>query len=348
MESQNGTHAQVKEYYGVTLRSSKDLKTSACCSTEVLPPAVRSVLAEIHPEVLERFYGCGSPIPPAIEGITVLDLGCGTGRDAYILSKLVGSEGTVFGIDMTDEQIAVAQAHTEYHARKFGYRTSNVEFRRGYIEDLASAGVTDNSIDLVVSNCVINLSPNKEAVFREILRVLKPGGELFFSDVFADRRIPAELQSDPLLRGECLSGALYTEDFRRLLSKLGIFDIRVLSSRPLSIDSPEVRQKIGMVKFTSQTIRIFKLQLEDRCENFGQVATYLGTVSGAPHRFELDDHHTFEKGKPHLVCGNTAAMLSTTRFASHFAITGDTKNHFGLFDCSGERAVAPSGKSLCC
>lgn len=348
MESQNGTHAQVKEYYGETLKSAKDLKTSACCSLETLRPTVRSVLADIHPEVLERFYGCGSPIPLATDGITALDLGCGTGRDTFILSKLVGSEGTVFGIDMTEEQIGIAQSHTEYHARKFGYQTSNVEFRRGYIEDLAGAGIADNTVDLVISNCVINLSPDKEAVFREALRVLRPGGELFFSDIFADRRISPQLQADPVLRGECLSGALYIEDFRRMLAKLGVLDIRVISSRPLTIDSPAVAERIGMVQFTSQTIRIFKLPLEDRCEDFGQVATYRGTIAEAPHRFELDNHHTFETGKPHLVCGNTAAMLSQSRFAPHFVVAGDTENHFGLFDCSNKQEVVQSGKSICC
>jgi arsenite methyltransferase len=149
-----------------------------------MPEYLRPILNEIHTEILDRFYGCGSPIPSALEGATLLDLGCGTGRDAYMLAKLVGPNGRVIGLDMTDEQLDVARRHIDYHMKKFGYASPNVDFREGFMEDLAAAGIADNSIDLVVSNCVINLSPNKEKVFSEILRVLKPSGELYFSDVF--------------------------------------------------------------------------------------------------------------------------------------------------------------------
>ena len=94
----------VRHYYGEVLKSSKDLKTSACCTIESVPTHLRPILAQIHPEVSERFYGCGSPLPPALEGMTVLDLGSGSGRDCYVLSKLVGESGKVIGIDMTSEQ----------------------------------------------------------------------------------------------------------------------------------------------------------------------------------------------------------------------------------------------------
>ena len=113
------TFDQIKDYYGKVLQSSADLQTSACCSAEALPPDVRKILAEIHPEVKDRFYGCGSPFPPALEGRTVLDLGCGSGRDVYLLSKLVGSNGHVIGVDMTEEQLAVAEKHLAYHTDKF-------------------------------------------------------------------------------------------------------------------------------------------------------------------------------------------------------------------------------------
>lgn len=347
MIGNNETLATVREYYGSTLQSSKDLKTSACCSTEDLSPEVRSALKEIHPQVVDRFYGCGSPIPPALEGLTVLDLGCGTGRDTYILSKLVGSTGRVFGVDMTAEQISVAREHIEYHTRKFGYDAPNIEFRRGYIEDLAGLDFADHSIDLVVSNCVINLSPDKESVFREILRVLKPGGEIYFSDIFSDRRIPSDLQGDPVLRGECLSGALYTEDFRRLLLRLGVADYRVVSARPVALEDLAVQAKIGMVTFSSLTVRAFKLPLEDRCEDFGQIATYKGTIPGLPHTFQLDDHHVFESGRPKLVCGNTADMLAETRYGSHFSITGDKSRHFGLFGATSTEESRVAATSCC-
>ena len=321
----------VKEYYGRVLKSSADLKTSACCLVEALPRHVSEALKDVHPEVKERFYGCGSPIPPALEGATVLDLGCGSGRDCYVLSKLVGPKGRVIGIDMTDAQLAVARRHQAFHAGRFGW--ANTEFRQGYVEDLAGAGVADASVDLVVSNCVINLSPDKARVFREIFRVLKPGGELYFSDVFADRRIPAPLAQDPVLLGECLGGALYVEDFRRLMAQSGCADARIVSSAPLALNSPELEAKAGNIRFSSTTIRAFRLDLEDRCEDFGQVATYRGTLSEGPHAFDLDDHHHFEAGKPMRVCGNTADMIGKTRYAPHFRLAGDKSVHYGLFDC---------------
>lgn len=107
-----------------------------------------------------------------------------------------------------------------------------------------------------------------------------------------------------------------------------------------------------MVSFTSRTLRAFKLELEDRCEDYGQVATYLGTMEGQPHRFDLDDHHRFETGRPERVCGNTALMLSATRYGRHFRITGDQSVHYGLFDCgpgsTGGGAAGPAPASAPC
>ena len=336
----------VQDYYGSVLTSSEDLKTSACCAVEAPPPVVRDALRLVHPEVLARFYGCGSPIPPALDGATVVDLGCGTGRDAYVIAQIVGPKGHVIGIDMTAEQLAVARAHTGWHAERFGF--ANVEFRDGFIDDLAAAGIADDSVDVVVSNCVLNLATDKQRVFEEIFRVLKPGGELYFSDVFADRRIPSHLRDDPVLRGECLGGALYHEDFRRMLARAGCHDARVVTSRPLSIDNAALERQIGSVTFTSETVRAFKLDLEDRCEDYGHVARYLGTIPEMPHRFELDDHHVFETGRPVLVCGNTADMLLHTRYAPHLRVDGDTRTHFGLFGRVAAPTVAASSDGACC
>ena len=205
----NTLHENARDYYGKQLNTSEDLKTSACCSIDSIPLKHRQLLGNIDDEILAKFYGCGSPIPPALAGLTVLDLGCGTGRDAYLTSQLVGEDGFVYGIDMTDEQLAIANRHLDTQMKKFGYTKPNIEFRKGIIEDLKAVEIEDNSIDLVISNCVVNLSPNKEAIFSEIFRVLKPGGELYFSDVYASRRIPEALKNDPVLHGECLSGAMY-------------------------------------------------------------------------------------------------------------------------------------------
>jgi len=332
------TLKQVQEYYGKTLGGSGDLKTGACCTPEAMPRHVREIVREIEPEVTDRFYGCGSPIPAGIEGRSVLDLGCGTGRDCFVLSRLVGPSGRVIGVDMTDEQLAVARRHLDAQMQRFGFEQPNVRFVKGYIEDLAGAGIADESIDVVVSNCVINLSPDKARVFAEIFRVLKPGGELYFSDVFAGRRIPESLRSDPVLRGECLGGAMYIEDFRRMLARCGCRDHRVVTQTRVAIRDAAVEAKVGMVDFHSMTIRAFKLSsLEDRCEDFGQMATYRGTIRELPHVFQLDDHHVFFAHKPMLVCGNTAAMLEETRFADHFRVVGDRSMHFGLFDCAPAR-----------
>ncbi len=334
MKNEMRTLDSVRDYYGRVLKTNQDLKTSVCCTGGAsLPSPIREILQDIHPDVIARSYGCGSPIPPELAGKTVLDLGSGSGRDCFILSKLVGPTGRVIGVDMTPEQLDTARRHVGYHMEKFGCAKPNVEFLSGYIEDLESLGIENDSVDVVVSNCVINLSPDKQRVFAEIFRVLKPGGELYFSDVFADRRVPSHLAEDPVLLGECLGGALYIEDFRRLLAKVGCLDYRIVSNSKLALTDPAVEQKAGMIGFHSLTVRAFKLDLEDRCEDYGQVAHYLGTVPEQPSAFVLDDHHVFRTGRPQPVCGNTAAMLSRTRYAPHFNLIGDTRVHYGLFDC---------------
>lgn len=345
------TYEMVQEYYGKVLGGSDDLKTDACCSMDSMPAHIRAIIGELEPAIVDKFYGCGSPIPAALDGCTVLDLGCGTGRDVYVCSKLVGPTGEVIGLDMTDEQIGEARKHEATQMARFGFEQSNVRFVQGYMEDLSQAGIADNSVDVVISNCVINLSPNKEQVLREIVRVLKPGGELYFSDVFADRRLPVALQDDPVLMGECLAGALYLEDFRRILADCGIRDYRETTRRLLSIDDAAVAEKLGDATFCSITVRAFKVaSLEDRCEDFGQTVRYRGTIPHEPCGFTLDDHHHFAKGKYVSVCGNTAAMLQETRFAPHFEIRGDRSVHYGLFHCD-ESIVAPGtddAASCCC
>ncbi len=338
----------VRNYYGKELKGSKDLKTNACCCCgDCIPPEVKEILPMIDQEILDRFYGCGSPVPQLLEGLTVLDLGCGTGRDSYVISKLVGQSGKVIGVDMTPEQLEVARSHEESQMKKFGFTESNIQFLEGYIEDLGSIGIGDESVDVVVSNCVINLSPEKDKVFKEIHRVLKKGGELYFSDVFADRRVPEDVYKDPVVHGECLGGAMYREDFRRMMSKIGFEDFRVVSESKVDIDDPHVKKLVGDTQFVSRTIRAFKVDgLEDRCEDYGQTVIYKGTIPGRPEYFDLDSGHRFWTNQPKKVCGNTAAMIEGSRFNKHFTVSGNRKKHYGEFDCS-EKECGP-GNCCCC
>jgi len=345
------THEKVADYYGKILQSKKDLKTSACCSLDKLPAYVQEPLKLIDDEILMKFYGCGSPIPLVLDGMRVLDLGCGTGRDCFVISYYVKEEGEVVGVDMTDEQLEIAHKYLPVQMKKFGFSRPNIRFIKGYIEDLQSLGLPDNYFDIVVSNCVVNLSPDKESVLSEVFRVLKEGGEFFFSDVYADRRLPSWAKEDPVLLGECLGGAFYWKDFERTARRIGFNDPRVYACSKIDLFDQETINKIGFANFHSITYRLFKLAgLEDACEDYGQVAVYRGTVKESAHHFILDDHHIFTQGKPMLVCSNTAAMLQRTRLAKHFHITGNCDTHFGLFDCGrpSQDADQSKAKGGCC
>ncbi len=320
----------VQEYYGKTLQSTQDLKTDACCTDGDLPRHIKQALSNINNEVLMRYYGCGLVAPQQLEGMRILDLGSGSGRDCYTLAQLVGPKGYVLGVDMTEEQHAIATKHTDYHAEKFGY--ANVEFRLGHIEELDKLGLADHSFDIIISNCVINLSTDKGAVLREAHRLLKPGGEMYFSDVYADRRIPQHLINDPILYGECLSGALYWNDFHNLAKQCGFTDPRLVEDRPLAIDNQGIQMLIGHIGFYSATYRLFKIdELEPACEDYGQAVRYKGTIEHNEEQFILDKHHIIEKDRTFPVCGNTYRMLNETRFAKHFEFIGSWNTHYGIF-----------------
>lgn len=325
----------VKDYYGRQLESSADLKTSACCDASSVPGWLKPLLARIHPEVLSRYYGCGLVCPPLLEGCRVLDLGCGSGRDVYALAQLVGASGEVVGVDMTEEQLAVAQRHLAHHAQTFGF--DNVRFIKGYIERLDELDLAPGRFDVIVSNCVVNLSPDKDAVLRGVYRLLKEGGEFYFSDVYADRRVPEAMRNDPVLYGECLGGALYWNDFLRMAQRQGFADPRLVEDRPLEVNDPVLAPRVGPVRFYSATYRLFKLQgLESACEDYGQAVVYKGTIAEQGHRFVLDKHHDIEAGRVFPVCGNTWRMLHDTRLAPHFEFMGNFDQHYGLFPgCGG-------------
>jgi len=329
------TQEAVRHYYGQELKSSADLRTNACCDADAVPAALRPLLARIHPEVSSRYYGCGLVCPPLLEGCRVLDLGCGAGRDVYLLAQLVGERGEVVGVDMTPEQLAVAREHQAFHAELFG--TDNVRFLEGTIERLEELPLEGGGFDVVVSNCVLNLSTDKAAVLRGVRRLLRNGGEFYFSDVYADRRLDEALRGDPVVYGECLGGALYWPDFLRLARDAGFPDVRLVSHRPLDIGDPALEARLGDARFHAVTVRLFRIDgLEQTCEDHGQAVIYRGTLAGHPHHVALDDHHRFQTGRAVTVCGNSYRMLAESRFAPHFQFVGDFSRHFGPFPgCGG-------------
>jgi SAM-dependent methyltransferase len=172
------------------------------------------------PEASNMGLGCGDPVAIASlkDGETVLDLGSGGGFDCFLARQRVGDSGYVIGVDMTPDMINLAREN----ARKSGY--GNIEFRLGEIEHLP---VADNSVDVILSNCVINLSPDKEQVFKEAYRVLKPGGRLSVSDVVATAELPEHVRKDLFMHAGCIAGAEYAENIRRMLERAGFQNIKL-------------------------------------------------------------------------------------------------------------------------
>lgn len=341
----------LKDYYGRILKTSTDLKTTACCLPVAPPPRLQALLADIHDEVKEKFYGCGLIAPDALEGATVLDLGCGAGRDVYLLSRLVGRNGHVVGVDMTREQLAVARRHVGWHTDRYGYDRPNVTFFEGYIEALDELPIARGDVDVIVSNCVVNLSPDKKRVFEQAFGMLKNGGEFHFSDVYCDRRLPIDAQTDPILHAECVGGALYWNDFLGLAREAGFRDPRLVTSHEIHITEPVLKARVGAARFFSATYRLFKLDgLEEACEDYGQAVIYRGGIAGAEDALVLDSHHRFEAGRVVPVCGNTLRMITGTRFARHFDVAGKGERHFGIFPACGTAIPFADGTApaACC
>lgn len=344
----------VQKYYGETLKTSADLKTSACCTPDAMPRWVKNALSELHDETLAKYYGCGLVVPHVLEGSKVLDLGCGAGRDVFILSRLVGENGSVVGVDFTEEQLKSARAHQDWHRNKFGHKKTNTTFLEGDIQHLSHLNLAPKSFDVAVSNCVVNLVEDKLKVLTGVYELLKDGGEFYFSDVYASRRISQELQNDPVARGECLSGALYWNDFHNLAKKAGFKDPRIVDSRQLEISDSALATKLAGIEFFSVTYRLFKLpQLEPACEDYGQVVIYKGGIPNSEMAFLLDGHHLFEKGKAVTVCGNTWMMLEQTRFKEYFTFIGNFDQHFGIFPGCGtdipyQKNSGASAGAACC
>ncbi|NWR66813.1 AS3MT methyltransferase, partial [Bucorvus abyssinicus] len=321
-----------QDYYGKELQKLEDLKTNVCVtSARPLPRVVRNALERIHEEVVARYYGCGLVIPECLASCWILDLGSGSGRDCYLLSQLVGERGHVTGIDMTEGQVEVAKKHIAYHMDKFGYQKANVEFLQGYMEKLGDAGLTDESYDIVISNCVINLVPDKRAVLREVYRVLKPGGEMYFSDVYANQRLSEIIRKHRVLWGECLAGALYWKDLYSIAEEVGFSPPRLVTASPITIGNKELEDIIGDCSFVSATFRLFKVPPSSQAGP-GRVV-YNGGIVGHEQELVFDANFTFKEGEVVDVDAEMAAILRSSRFAEEFLFQADKANAVALQGC---------------
>jgi len=310
--------ADVQEYYGKRVKKTSDLQTNVCTvgSGAGLTPNAKAAYKLLHEEVLAKYYGCGTIVPEAIEGCHILDLGCGSGVDVFVLSKLVGAAGRVTGVDMTEEQLQVARRHLQFHADAFGYAKSNVTILQGQIEELLQAGVAPNSVDVIVSNCVINLAADKQKVLQEAFHVLKEGGEIFFSDIYSDKEIPDSLRRDSVLWGECLSGALDWRRLHSLASAVGFATPRLVRANNFALNNPEIEEKLRGFSFVSATYRLFKLpssEDKDPCQ-----VVYSGEIEEHEQHWILDHRNQFSSGFVTTVDAETASILKASRFQHEF------------------------------
>ncbi|MEO6194185.1 MAG: methyltransferase domain-containing protein [Thermoanaerobaculia bacterium] len=308
-----------------------------CCPVDYDP----RYLAAIPEEVLERDYGCGDPSRHLREGETVLDLGSGTGKICFIAAQVVGATGRVIGVDMTGEMLAVARRNAPVVAERLGF--ANVEFRRGRIQDLAldfdlldealarepvaSAEallraaaladglrrtrplIADGSVDVVVSNCVLNLvdGPEKGRLFQEIHRVLRNGGRAVISDIVSDEPVPLELQQDPELWSGCISGALTESGFLAAFEAAGFYGIRILERQR------EPWRTVAGIEFRSLSVEAFKGK-EGICLERHQAVVYKG-----PFREVLDDDgHRMRRGERYAVCDKTFNLYQREPYRSSF------------------------------
>lgn len=298
-------------------------------------------LAVIPQEVIERDYGCGDPSKYLRTGETVLDLGSGTGKICFIAAQVVGASGKVIGVDMTDEMLAVARRNAPVVAERIGF--ANVEFRKGRIQDLAldlealdrelqARPITDaasflradelaqelrvkeplvasDSVDVVVSNCVLNLveAKSKRSLFEEIFRVLKRGGRAVISDIVSDEEVPEHLQNDPELWSGCISGALTEEGFLRAFSDAGFYGIQILKR------DAQPWQTVQGIEFRSVTIEAFKGK-QGMCFERNQAVVYRG-----PFKEVLDDdNHRMERGVRYAVCDKTYNIYRKLPYRDYF------------------------------
>ena len=277
-----------------------------CCPTSYNMADLKSFIPE---EVLKISYGCGTPagLKTVSHGETVLDIGSGGGIDCFEASRLVGPTGHVIGIDMTDTMLAIARKHAPIVAANLGYPASNVEFRKGMADAMP---ISDGTVDLIISNCVINLAPDKRKVFREMFRVAKPGGRFTISDIVADQPVPQYLANDAEKWGDCLSGALTLRDYIAGMRGSGFLGIHLIKTSPW--------QSIDGIHFFSVTLTGYKLPTSPPQSDV-RYATLRGPFSRVVD--ELGTTHL--RGIPQPSTLEGVCLLSQAFLASHFILSSD-------------------------
>ena len=291
---------QVSERYARAVTTGEQM----CCPTGYNFDDLRSFVPE---EVLRVSYGCGTPAGLATvkPGETVLDIGSGGGIDCFDASRRVGPTGRVIGVDMTDEMLAMARRNAPIVTANLGYPASNVEFRKGHAENLP---IEDGTVDLIISNCVINLAPDKTKVFREMFRAIRPGGRFTISDIVADQPVPQYLIHDTQKWGDCLSGALPAWEYLGGLVRAGFLGVHQMKFSPWSV--------IDGIHFLSLTLTGYKLPDTADPEEV-RFATLVGPFSRAVD--ELGQ--TYRRGKPEPVSARTAQLLKTPPFERLFLLS---------------------------
>jgi arsenite methyltransferase len=255
-------------------------------------------------------------------GETTLDLGSGAGIDVFTAAKKVGPTGRAIGVDMTDSMLKVAREAQVTVAENLGYDV--VEFHEGFLEEIPLA---DQSVDLVTSNCVLNLSPDKKRVFSEMWRVLRNHGRMVVADIVSAEEVPAHQRRDPRLWGECISGALTEEEFLAYLERAGFYG--------LSVTAKTFWKEVEGHAFWSVTVRGYKFEKQEGCVYQGQRAIYTGPFKGVTD----EEGHFFPRGVPVEICTDTAAKLRKLPYQGMFVLTepdGTEPSEYSCSDPQGE------------
>lgn len=275
-----------------------------CCPTGYDFEDLRTFIPD---DTLKVSYGCGTPagLNTVHTGETVLDIGSGGGIDCFDASRRVGPTGRVIGIDMTDEMLALARRNAPVVAARLGYTAPNTEFRKGMADAMP---VEDDSVDLIISNCVINLAPDKHRVFGEMFRVLKPGGRFTISDIVSDRPMPNYLLYDAEKWGDCLSGALPMDEYLGGLTRAGFLGVHQTAFIPWRV--------IDGIHFLSVTLTGYKPGLAPEPSG-----TRFATLRGPFSRVVDELGRAYERGVPQTVDARTAQLLETPPFRPLFLLS---------------------------